>query len=77
MNSEKKVLTIKEVLFLLETGMSRKEINTYFNLNPKESKKLWEHPKLKNRKTSKYKVNIEIVDDTEVLDNTENNSQNN
>lgn len=76
MNSEKKVLSISEVLSLLDAGMTRKEINTYFNLNPKESKKLWDHPKLKNRKTSKYKVNIEIIDDDEVSNNTTSNTVN-
>lgn len=60
---EKKVISIKEVLTLLDQGKSRKEINEHFNLNPKEIEALWNHPKLKNKRPAKYANNIEILDE--------------
>ncbi len=69
MTQEKRRITISEVLRLLEEGMTRKEINEYYQLNPRTAKELWRHPKLVNKRPSKYKLDILIVDD---IDDEEN-----
>lgn len=60
---EKRKITVSEVLSLLDEGKTRKEIEKYFGLNPREAKELWKHPKLINKKPAKYSVGIVIVDD--------------
>lgn len=63
---EKKPINISEILECLKGGKTRKEINELYDLNPVEVKALWNHPKLKNKKTAKYVMRIDLVDDTEV-----------
>jgi len=65
--NEKKQIKVTDVIAMLENGMTRSEINEHYGLNPREVKLLWSHPKLINRKPSKYKIGISIVDDEEVL----------
>ncbi len=65
---ERKKLSITEVLLMLDEGKSKDEINTFYELNPREIKALWQHPKLKGKKKAKYSVGIEIVDDTVLVD---------
>ena len=59
-----KQISIKQILEDLSNGKTRTEISEALELNPAEIKALWKHPKLQNKKTAKYKVDIEIQDDT-------------
>ena len=60
-----KEVKISEVKAKLAAGMSRKDIDKELELNPKESAMLWKHPKLVGIKKSKYKTEVNLVDDTE------------
>lgn len=64
--SEKRKIVIQDVLNMLKDGKSRKEINEYYQLNPREAKELWKHPSLMNKKPAKYSVGIELVDEMPV-----------
>lgn len=66
---EKKV-TIKEVLSMLEKGMSREEIANYFDLNPNEAKTLFKHEKIKGIRKNKYRNNLLIIDEEEIQEET-------
>lgn len=58
-----KNVSIKKILGQLEAGISREEIEVELELNPREAKVLWQHPALKGIKKSKYKVELNIVDE--------------
>ena len=65
--SEKEKLYYKDILAMLEEGKSRKEINEYYELNPREAKEFyWDNPKLKGVKKAKYSIGIELVEEEEV-----------
>ena len=59
-----KPVTLSSVLEDLKNGMSRKDINAKYELNPIDIKKLWSHEKLKNKKPAKYVSELELIDDT-------------
>lgn len=61
-----KQLTLTAVLEDLKNGMSRKDINAKYELNPIDIKKLWSHEKLKNKKPAKYVSELELIDDITV-----------
>jgi hypothetical protein len=63
-----KQISIKAILEDLANGKTRDEISAELELNPVEKKTLWKHPKLQNKKPAKYKLGIEIVDDTVEVD---------
>lgn len=64
--SEKRKIVLQDILAMLEEGKSRKEINEYYELNPREAKVLWANPKLKGVKKAKYSIGIELVEEEEV-----------
>lgn len=57
----KKQIVIEDIKEMLENGKTRKEINEFYDLNPKEIKYLWGIEELKHSKPSKYSIGIEIV----------------
>ena len=59
-------ISISAILEDLKNGMTRKDINAKYELNPIDIKKLWSHEKLKNKKTAKYVSELEIIDDITV-----------
>ena len=61
-----KPISLSAVLADLKNGMTRKAINEKYELNPLSAKALWRNEKLKNKKSAKYVLDIEIVDDVEV-----------
>jgi len=61
-----KNVSIKKILGQLEAGVSRDEIAAELELNPREAKVLWQHDALKGIKKSKYKVELNIVEEEEV-----------
>lgn len=69
--SEKKVITVQEVLSMLENGKSREEIREHFELNKTELKQLFEHPKLKGKKTKKAPSFIVIDEDDTTIESEE------
>lgn len=69
MSTEKKQITVSEILSKLESGVTRDQIKEEYGLSHREMQELFRHPKLKNRKTRK-EVSFELVDDTEEGDNT-------
>ena len=64
--SEKRKIVLQDILAMLEEGKSRKEINEYYELNPREAKVLWANPKLKGVKKAKYSIGIELIEEEEV-----------
>ena len=64
--SEKRKIVLQDILAMLEEGKSRKEINEYYELNPREVKVLWANPKLKGVKKAKYSIGIELIEEEEV-----------
>lgn len=56
-------IRISDVIELLETGHTREDIATHYGINKADCKRVFEHPKLKGRKTRK--VGYVLVDDTE------------
>lgn len=64
--SEKRKIVLQDILAMLEEGKSRKEINEYYELNPREAKTLWANPKLKGVKKAKYSIGIELVEEADV-----------
>ena len=60
-----KNVSIKKILGQLEAGVSRGEIAAELELNPRETKILWQHPSLLGVKKSKYKVELNIVEEEE------------
>jgi hypothetical protein len=60
---EKRKIVLKDILAMLEEGKSRKEINEYYELNPREAKVLWANPKLKGVKKAKYSIGFELVEE--------------
>lgn len=65
--SDKKQITISEVLGLLEQGKKRSEIATHFGITGADCKKLFAHPKLKGRKAHKAPI-WELVDDVAMVE---------
>jgi len=63
MLSEMEII-ISAIKAQLEAGITRKEINTQLELNPREIKALWSHPALKGIKVAKFKNELVFVDDT-------------
>jgi transcriptional regulator len=61
--SEKKLITVSQILDLLNEGKTRKEIKEELNLTENEIKFVFKHPKLKGKKAKKP-LSIELVDDT-------------
>lgn len=62
----KNQIVISEVLGMLNNGKSREEIREFYDITPTELKLLFNHPKLKGKKTKKaIETSFEIVDDTE------------
>jgi hypothetical protein len=60
---EKIQITISSVLNDLANSMSREEIRDKYALTNAQLKQLFQHPKLKGRKTKQVNVLFEIVDD--------------
>lgn len=60
----KKEIKISEVLQLLQEGYTRDQIAVKYGISQKELKYLFQHPKLKGKKTIKG-IGIAIVDDSE------------
>lgn len=63
-----KPVNIKEVLLMLEKGMTREEIANHFELNPSEAKTLFKHEKIKGVKRNKYRNDLLIIDDEETTE---------
>lgn len=57
------VITVSGVLDDLKNGLTRDEIGTKYGLNKTQVKDLFQHPKLKNKKTIKPKVLPFILED--------------
>ncbi len=62
----KKEIKISEVLQLLQEGYTRDQIAVKYGISQKELKYLFQHPKLKGKKTIKG-IGITIVDDLEEM----------
>lgn len=64
-------ITVSGVLNDLKNGLSREEIGAKYGLNKSQVKDLFQHPKLKNKKTIKVKSPAFILEDDteEVTDN--------
>lgn len=60
----KKVVSVSGVLAALHNGKTREEIRVELGLTKKELTRVFQHPKLKNKKTIKGVADLEIVDDT-------------
>lgn len=59
-------ITISSVLEDLNNGVTRVQIQQKYDLTARELKHLFQHPKLKNKKTKpKFEPSFEIVDDVE------------
>ena len=64
--SEKTQIKISDVLGMLQDGKTRKDIGEHYGLSGTDTKRLFQHPALKGRKTIKTKeVPFVIVDETE------------
>ena len=62
-----KDIKISEIITDLETGLTRDAIGLKYSITTTEVKFLFQHPKLKNKKTKKvFKPSFNIVDDVEV-----------
>lgn len=62
-NPERVEIRISEVLDMLNEGISREKIGEHFNLNKAETRKLFEHEKLRGKRPKKM-PSFTIVDDT-------------
>jgi len=62
----KKEIKVSEVLQLLQEGYTRDQIAVKYGISQKELKYLFQHPKLKGKKTIKG-IGIAIVDDLEEM----------
>lgn len=63
MADQRQQLSVSQVLADLADGKSREEIKEKYNLNSNDMKKLFDHPKLKGRRTKKA-PSFQLVDDT-------------
>lgn len=61
--SEKKVIKVQDILTDLENGMTRKEIKEKYNLSGKDLKTVFQHEKLKNKKTKT--TGVILIDEDE------------
>lgn len=70
MSQEKKQVSVKAVLELLDLGKNRKEIADHFGVSQAAMKaKVWSLPELKGKKAKKqYDDEIEVVRDTEATE---------
>jgi hypothetical protein len=59
-------LKISEVLTALDNGMTRDDIQEKYNLSTRQLKSIFQHPKLKGKKTKSIQVLVNLVDDLEV-----------
>ena len=59
-------LKISEVLTALDNGMTRDDIQEKYNLSTRQLKSIFQHPKLKGKKTKFIQVLVNLVDDLEV-----------
>lgn len=74
MENGKKVIKVSDVLNFLEEGKTRKDIQDHYGISQKELRELFQHPKLKGRKTKKaFEPSFVIEDD---LDGDNNNEAN-
>lgn len=64
-----KEVILEDVIQMLNDGKSRKEINTHYDLNPRDQKDLWNIPELKGLKKAKYSPSIVIKRREEVVVN--------
>jgi hypothetical protein len=62
MASDKVKITVSSVLGMLKEGKTREEIRQHYGLSKTELKALFQHPKLKGRKTHKA-PSFTLVDD--------------
>lgn len=63
---EKKAITVSQVQQDLKDGLDRKAIGAKYSLKPFEVAKMFQHPKLKNKKVIKPKeLSFDLVDDVE------------
>jgi len=60
--SEKKQIKISDVVALLQEGKTRKEIAEHYDIPQSSVKKIFQHPKLKGKKSHKT-PDYELVDD--------------
>jgi len=61
---EKKAITVSQVQQDLKDGLDRKAIGAKYSLKPFEVAKMFQHPKLKNKKVIKPKeLSFDLVDD--------------
>lgn len=67
--NEKKQVSIKETLELLDEGKNRQEIAEHWGITVAECGKLFKHPKLVGKKAKKI-LSFVILDDTDNLDET-------
>lgn len=74
MSTETKQVTVSGILADLENGLTRKDIKQKYDLSMRELQHVFQHPKLKFKKT-KQQPNVEVIDDTEeaqsIADNDE------
>lgn len=61
-------VVISDVVKMLEEGIDRKAISKHYGLTGAESKQLFQHPKLLNKKV-RVPSRLELEDDTPVLAN--------
>lgn len=62
------IIKLSEVLSLIDSGKTRKEISAHFDISDSDCKKLFQHPKLKGLRAKKVFDKFEIEDDTEIPD---------
>jgi hypothetical protein len=65
------IIKLSEVLSLIDSGKTRKEISAHFDISDSDCKKLFQHPKLKGLRAKKVFNRFEIEDDTEFYSETE------
>lgn len=65
MSEEKIQLTVQGVLEDLQNGLTREDIGEKYGLNKAEVKRVFQHPKLKNKKTIKPREERFILIDEE------------
>ena len=71
-NKEKTKIRPSDVIIMMNSGVTREGIAEYYNLDKKDLKELFSHPKLKGLRARKP-LSFEFVEDDEI-DNFEPNS---
>lgn len=59
--SEQKQIIVEDVIEMLESGKTREEIKTHYDLNGVELKSLFNHPDLKGRRTHKKRSFVVVT----------------